>query len=283
MLDFFMKTRIFLGLFASSVCFGAVEQGELKTSIAQLREKSARSKNDPALFLELARLQLKDQQEYEALFSFVCALNSVKPLVKAISEAEKKHFFYFLERYFEGADFSCELEEDIKKHPDFISLRYFLAAKYANERKLEPFFTVFFECYSSHPDHYMADKSRGVLASLLLQKAVFEEQKEVWRKEALSYFKRACEKQPNDLGVHAMLIITASGAEKKEAVRFVINQILCSETVLPRTAIPTYVGYCLDVQDVEMAKVFLQKAATWYEYSRIIKQMEQVIMQAKVQ
>ena len=260
----------------------AVASGqEAKPVIVELQEKLAVSKNDPALILELAKWQLKDQQEYEALRSFFRLLEVAKPSVKVASDEERQRFSYFLKCYFEGSDFYRELDAEIKKHPDFATLGFFLASKYANERNYDQFFTLFYKTYCCHPAHYMADKSRGVLASLLLQKAVLEEQKTVWRKEAITYFKRASEKQPEDFQLHAMLIMTASQEEQKELVHFIMDRIFLTGTVVPRTLIPTYVSYCLDVHDKELAKLFLQKAAIWYEYSRIIQQMQQIVAEAR--
>jgi len=270
-------------LLVCSTCFAVEDKGqeEVKLAIQKLQKQLEGSKNDQALLLDLAKSLFKDQQEYESLSTFAHLLDVAKPSLKAVSEEEKKRFSYFLKLYFEGADFYEELEAEIKKRRDFTTLGFLLASKYANERKYDQFYDLFFTAYRSCPAHYMADKSRGVLASLLMQKAVLEEQKAVWRKEAITYFKRASEKEPGDLSIHAMLIMTASQEEKRELVHFCVNQILLSGTVVPRTLIPAYVGYCLDVRDKELAKLFLQKAASWYEYSRIIQQMQNVVAESR--
>src|SRR5207237_897162 len=112
--------------------------------------------------------------------------------------------------------------------PDYLYIQFLLAAKSANQKKFEEFFFFFYQSYISHPECYMAYKSQGVLASLLLQRTRGLEQKQEWRKEALSYFRRASKEMPQDIGLYKMLICTANGEEKKENVTFAIENIIDS-------------------------------------------------------
>ena len=129
----------------------------------------------------------------------------------------------------------------------------------------------------------MSYKTQGVIASLILQRAKTAEEKEQWRKKALISLGHALELCPQDTGLHKMLIYTASEKEKKQVLQLVIRKIVEENTVLARALIPFYVNHAIDANELELAQQLLDKAKTWYEYSRIIQEMQDLIANKKAE
>lgn len=257
------------------------DRADYKEAIQELQKQlSSSPKSD--LYLALATIYLKDQQEEQALASFAQALKTAKPVKKTPSSAELNLFKELLPIYLQQKEMIEErLTTVLKNHPDYLYVQFLSAAINANKRKFETFFTSFYRSYMAYPDCYMAYKSQGVLASLLLQRAREVEQKALWRKEALYYFRLACKEMPQDTGLYKMLICTAGPEEKKETVTFAIETIITTDTAIPRAEIPFYVQEALQIGNKDLAEKLVKKATSWYQYSRIIQEMQRQIDEYK--
>ena len=86
---------------------------------------------------------------------------------------------------------------------------------------------------------------------------------------------------PQDTALHKMLIYTSSDKDRKQAVQFVIESIIKNNVQLGRGEIPFYINHALWQDEVDLAERLLEKANSWYEYSRIIDQMQESISQHK--
>lgn len=262
----------------------AQSKGEYKAAISELRALIEK-KQTSELLLALSICQLKDQQEEEALKTFMLSLDKAysKEGVK-MSAREEAAYKELLPLYLANAqELDQKLETLFKNHSDYHHCQFLLAAKCANERRYEPFFYLFYQSYCSYPESHMAYKTQGVVASLILQRAKSAEEKEHWRKEALTHFQKAMQLCPEDTGLCRMMIFTATDKERKEVVRLVISHIIDTNSKIARGDIPFYINYALLVDEKELAERLLDKAKTWYEYSRIIQEMQTLISQHKAE
>ncbi|MBS0655710.1 MAG: hypothetical protein JSR46_08030 [Verrucomicrobia bacterium] len=256
------------------------DRGDYKDAIQEMQRQIALTPRSD-LYLSLAALYVRDQQEELGLASFAKALKTAKPVKKVPTQAERTLFDELLPVYLHPKDGKESLEERLtpilRDHPDYLYMQFFAATLSANKKKFEEFFSYFYRSYLSYPDCYMAYKSQGVLASLLLQRVREVHEKEFWRREALSYFRLACKEMPQDIGLYKMLICTAGAQEKKETVSFCLEAIIAADAVVPRGEIPFYIQEALQVQDKALAEKLLKKATSWYQYSRIIQDLQRQI------
>lgn len=257
--------------------------GDYKAAIEEIKALIAK-KPTAEFYLNLAVLQLQDQQEEEAFKTYLLCLENTAAKQNTMSSAEKAKFDELLALYFANSEeLQSKVAATLKSNPNYLQCQFFLASQAANERRYEPFFYLFYQSYCQYPDCHMAHKTKGVIASLILQRARSLEEKDLWRNRALTSLNRAMNICPEDIGLHRMYMFTASDKERKEAVQKVFALVLDKNIQIPRTEIPLYIQYALAVDELNRAELLLDKAKTWYEYSRIIQQMQELITQAKAE
>lgn len=267
----------------------AQEKGEYKVAISELQALITQ-KPTAELYLTLAVCYLRDQQEEEAFKTYIKCLEKAKapsnkaPSSKTMSTREKAAYDELLALYVVNApELESKLTATLSSHPDYHHVQFFLASASANARRYEPFFYLFYQSYCSYPDSHMSFKTQGVIASLILQRAKSPEEKEVWRRQALTSLGHALEICPQDTGLHKMLVYTASEKEKVQVLQLVFRKIVESDTKIARSEIPFYINHALSVKEFELAEQLLDKAKTWYEYSRIIQEMQDLIANKKAE
>ncbi len=260
----------------------AEEKGEYKDAIVAL-QSLLEKKQTAELYLALAVCLLRDQQEEEAFKAYIKCLELVKSnSPEKMQEREQVAFDELLSCYIANSpDLETKLAQTLTDYPNYLGCQFFLAAQSANQRKYEPFFYLFYQSYCSYPDSFMAHKTRGVVASLVLQRAKSPEEKAIFRIQALDAFKRAFVVCPQDIGLHKMLIYTACDTERKKVIELLLTVIVEKDIKLPRGEIPFYINHALLQDDVQRAELLLEKAKSWYEYSRIIQEMQEMILQHK--
>lgn len=259
----------------------AIEKGSYKAAIKELQGLTAK-KGDAALYLQLAVCYLQDQQEEEAFKAYIsCLEKAYSKQTKVMNAREEASLQELLPLYFANAqDLEEKLTACLKAHPDYTYVQFMLAARAANAKKYEPFFYLFYDSYCSYPESHMSHKTQGVIASLLLQRVKSPEEKDVWRKRAIRSFLRASEICPEDTGLYRMIIFTSSESERKALVQQVIRQIIEKNSKIPRGDIPFFINAALMVDEVALAQGLLDKAKTWYEYSRILQEMQELVIKA---
>lgn len=267
----------------------AQDKGEYKVAISELQALITQ-KPTPELYLTLAVCYLRDQQEEEAFKTYIKCLEKIKDSsnktinIKTMSTREKTAYDELLALYVANSpELESKLTATLSSHPDYHQVQFFLASSSANARRYEPFFYLFYQSYCSYPDSHMSHKTQGVIASLILQRAKSPEEKEVWRRQALTSLGHALEICPQDTGLHKMLVYTASEKEKAQVVQLVFRKIIEGNTRLERSEIPFYISHAISVKEFELAQQLLDKAKTWYEYSRIIQEMQDLIANKKAE
>jgi hypothetical protein len=254
---------------------------EYKELIGTLEERIKKSK-DPAVYLQLAVVYLRDQQEEKSFSAFFAALENTRVENAAKPSLKEQELFETLRPLY-TANNPIALEEKVKEvlrqNPKATYLEFLLASSYANQHKFENFFYSFYPAYKAYSKSYLACKTQGVLSTLLLQRARTPEEKELWRKKALVFFTEAFYEMPEDFGLHKMLILTTHESERPEVVRKVVKTVIEKNIQIARADVPFYVGQSLAIHDVALAQSLLDKAKSWYEYSRILADMQKRIDQ----
>ncbi|GAB4227367.1 MAG: hypothetical protein Tsb0021_04180 [Chlamydiales bacterium] len=165
----------------------------------------------------------------------------------------------------------------VKEHPDYYLLNYLVAAAYANLGIIDQFFDTFIQSYQYYPDNYISYKTQAVLYSILYGKTAEKEEKERLRQSIEVYIRKALKHCHNDSGLYKMLITYCSSSEKKAVIQETIKNILSSEVIIPRSEILFFVREALKVQEKDHAREFVRKAKKWYDYSRHLKEAEQLV------
>ncbi|MCE5293136.1 MAG: hypothetical protein LLF94_00795 [Chlamydiales bacterium] len=262
----------------------AINQGNYKAAIKELERLSA-IKATPELLLQLAVCQLEDQQEEAAFKTYLQCLEIVpvaEPVV--MSAREKTAYNELLELYFANSqELPAKVEATLQKHPDFLHCQFLMASMSANARKYEPFFYIFFQSYVAYPNCHMSHKTKGMISTLILQRAKSIEEKEVWRTKAIHSFGLAITLCPEDLNLHKMILHTATEKERATSLQLIMTQVFANNVKIPRSEIPFYIRHALDLNQIDLAQQLLDKAQTWYEYSRILQEMQDLISQHKAE
>lgn len=253
----------------------AQERGDYKTAATQLREL-IRNKPHADYYLLLAVNHLLDQQEEEAFKSYLeCLERAEWQSGKQPSATEQEIFNSLFQIYLEKPqELEVSVKSALQEHPDFHLVQYFYASTCANQHKFEPFFYLFYQSYKAYPESHFAHKTKGVVSSLLYQRARNLDAREQFRKKAITHFTKALEIMPKDTSVHRMLLSTSTEVDRQEVVRAVIEAVVGQNIVIVRHEIPFYVNHALMAKMPDLADRLIDKAKSWYEYSRILQEMQ---------
>lgn len=229
--------------------------------------------------LDQAIVYLHEQQEEKSFAIFFKALEEVAGQQTTLSSQEKALFDELLPLYLD-TNYEEKLAAYAEKYPDFCTIQFLAASSYANQHKFEPFFYLFYKAYQSFPKCYLSYKMQAVLATQIVQRAKTPEEKSSWRKRAMSNFYNAFQECPQDVSLHKMMLYTAENAEKKQALQIIINTIVSKNIQIARSELAFYVNHALGVRANQAAQSLIDKAKSWYEYSRIIDQLQQKIKES---
>lgn len=262
-----------------------IEYGPLqKTLLSQIASAQKSAKRD--LQLQLACLYINDQKEEEAFKTFLEALFHVPEQSHIISKHELSLYQDALSYYLEQSSLSpqergVELEKRVlpilQDHPEYVEVRFLLAASFANQQKYCDFFKHFFTAYKASKTSFMAYRTLAILHIKLFEKARTIEEKNIQRNELQSYLKKAIHVYGVDPTLYKLQIVFAAPKDKKQVVREVLGEIIRSNVVIPRGDIPFYIHESLEQNDRASARCFLDKTEAHYQYSRIIAEMRRVI------
>lgn len=248
---------------------------EAQNALQKLIQKNPTSEH----YLLLAVSYLLDQQEEAAFITYVkCLDQAPKKTGQTISAKEKMASDELMALYVaNNPEFEKRVEKVMQEHPDYSYCQFFFASSLANQHKFESFFYLFYNSYLSYPDSHMAHKTKGIVASLLFQRAKSLEEKETWRKKALEHFAKSMTLLPEDRALHKMMIYTAADSERQAVVHQVIDQICQANVKIPRGELAFYINHALWVNETLLAERLIDKAKSWYEYSRMLQEMQQLV------
>ena len=259
----------------------------------ELLRKIATVQGDEKAQLEvvLATVYVKDQKEEEAFQIFLGALSDVpqKNLAKP-SMDELQIYSSALPIYLEQAkcpasqaakELESKLAPVLVEHPEYVQVRFLFAAAKANQHQYEDFFYHFYKAYSQNQNCFLAYRTLGILNIKLFEKARLIDEKELRRQEMQKFLHLALKENVNDVALYKLLIVFSPAESRKKAVHEVIDMIIQNSVQVPRSDISFYINEAMAASEKESAESFLDKQATWYQYSRIIEEMRKVVSDDK--
>jgi len=256
---------------------------------AKIQEEKSSRRSD--LEVELACLYMKDQKEEEAFTTFLQALDEAPYEAYEHNPEEEEIYSKALKLYLEeverppgevARELEGLLQPIIDEHPSYAFVRFILANAYANEGKWDLFFNNFYTAYKQKRDSFLAFRTLGIMNIKLFEKARTLEAKEDRRRKINSNLERALSLYNEDSTLYKLLIIFSPLPERRHRVCEMIEKIINGNAVIARSQIPFYVHEALEAGDKELARRFLDKAATWYQYSRVIEEMRKVVQDDKI-
>ncbi len=261
-----------------------VEEQDFRSAVAQIDHwllASPSSTATPLLLVEKAKILYADQQHAEAQEVFLTALNALSAASgTAMSEEESKAFDALFPSYEASTQSAaaCErlLEEAralYRQHPSFCSLEHYIAASLANRGQYVEFFDVFSRAVRFRPESFLRYKTQGVLHLRLFEASTSEEKRECHRQEAVRCFKEAFSRQPKDATLLIKLMFILSPAERADLLRSSVASLMRLQMPLRRMDYFFLIQQAIDVREVEVARQMIDKARSWYHYSRALNDL----------
>jgi tetratricopeptide (TPR) repeat protein len=247
----------------------------------QWLQKSSGPEASAFLLVEKAKVLYADQQHSEALDVFVSALQQV-PLHSSpeISSEEKKAFdalFPLYESSIQSPEGSLQLLEESKRvlqqHPEFFSVEHYIAACLANRGQFIEFFDRFFHVFQTRPDCFLRYKTIGVLHLRLFESSSNEAVRELHRQEAVACLKEAFTRKMEDSTVLVKLAFILPPKEKAELLKTVVADLIHLQTPIRRSDCFFLIQLAIDVGERDIAKQMIEKAHSWYQYSRALHEL----------
>ncbi len=241
----------------------------------------------PVLLRDESIHLLDEQQHVLAQERFLSAIEGLPKQTDNIESVQEKEIFdSFLVEYeksFQSFERTEELQGRVQKalseHPQYLSLLYFVAACQANLGQLREFFDAFFQAVSSRPTCFMSSKIIGVL-HLRLSESLSDESKRLkHRKAAIEALKLAFKKEPRDISLLIKLTYILPESEKFDLVREVCSDVVLHDKAMRREDCLYIIGLAMSLSLYEEAKLLVDKAHTWYEYSRTLNRMSDELEQ----
>jgi hypothetical protein len=266
--------------------FSAVRE-ELQKKIAEAESCEQKAE----LEVVLATVYIRDQKEEEAFQTFLQALcdvpqkNQIAPSKEELQIYESALPIYLEQAKCPASDAAVELESKLepvlREHPEYVQVRLLFAAAKANQQQYEDFFFHFFKAYTENQECFLAYRTLGILNIKLFEKARLVEEREERRNSVQKYLHLALKENMKDVALYKLLIVFSPPEARGNAVREVLEMIVQNNIQVPRSDISFYVNEAMSASEKEVAKVFLDKQATWYQYSRIIEEMRKVVSDDK--
>jgi tetratricopeptide (TPR) repeat protein len=302
-----MKFFLLVGIIAVSCCFAEevcllapassypipgcsmladmVNAGEFKKAIEKLDEFLQAPLADNArafLLVEKAKLLFVDQQQMESQDVFLQALQQAIPMKEEATEDEASLFQSLFSSYEESlrSPDACvklveQAEEALKKHKDYTSIEFYVAAGLANRGRFTSFYDRFFHAFLHRSGSFLAWKTRGVLHLRLYEASSSDEMRVLHRKEAVACFQEAFRRQPQDASLLVKLVFILPCEEKKLFLEKVADDFVRLQTPPKRGDCFFLIEQALDVQATESAKKLIDKARVWYQYSRALNDLSE--------
>lgn len=259
-----------------------VEEKDYRSATALIDQwvKDASSPSSVAfLLVEKAKLLYANQQHTEAQEAFVEAIETLPPIPSPrILDDERQAFdrlFPTYEDSIQSPEACSRLIDEsqglLRAHPDFCSLEHYVAAGLANRGQFIEFFDRFFHAFQSRPDCFLRYKTLGVLHLRLFEASSKESLRESHRQAAVRCLKEAFSVQPRDSTLVVKLAYILPLAEKKALLRSVADELMKLTCPLRRSDCFFLIQQTLDLGELDIAKQIIEKARSWYQYSRALE------------
>jgi len=253
--------------------------------INQWIQKSKSDSESAFLLVEKAKILYADQQHTEAQEVFLTALSRFpKRSSQRMADGEKNAFDRLLPNYEASiqSEESClqlldEARTLLKSHPEYHSLEHYIAACLANRGEFIEFFDCFFKAFQACPDCFLSDKIIGVLHLRLFEAMSSQERREAHRRSAVQYLKQAFSQQPHDSTLLVKLAYILPPNEKAELLQTVVADLIGLQSPIRRTDCFFLIKQAIDVRELGIARQLVDKARSWYQYSRALNELSDQI------
>lgn len=253
---------------------------------------SGQDETNSLRLLKLSQKYLLEQEEEKAIRTFLESISSQNCLQESTLFPEEQHY------YERGLEFYLNVNPEISpketaqklllefetlsiKHPEYHSLNLLLCTAYANLGRYDEFFQAFYKTYPHISDHYLAHKIIAILHVKLFEKGKTAEEREFYRKHAFESIMKAITIFPNDITLYKGAILLSWPQEKKEVINDCLSKIINSNIIIPRHEITFFVQEAIDSLQLDLAQKFVDKCREWYQYSRAINEIQEVISRKK--
>lgn len=268
----------------------ALQQMRAKEDIADLQKRIAAAGREQKsrLLVDLALAYERDQDLEKAFKVYLEALDMTvpkKPLT--VTPEEQKLYDEALATYLGHNSGAGALETGkqileqygplLEKKPDNYLLGFLIAAAYANFGLFDHFFEQFYESYQRYPDSHMALRTKAVLHIKLYEKARLATERESQRKAIFELANKAVQVNPNDSSLYKLMMTFSLENEKPRVVKESIEKLIAQDVQVPRADILFYVSAAMETKQKELAQQFLDKAKSWYPYSRVMNSAQELI------
>ncbi len=217
------------------------------------------------------------EQEYECL-------NTLFPLyVSALSEGVQE----------EGSIYELQEAVEREKKKGLVSATLIQTMLFANEGMIEHLFTAFYDSYATNAQcrsHPLAHKIIAVVAMRAYDGTIDPGLKEKYRRRAVHELLESFSRYPHDSTIIEKLVFltvqsknTAHNGdseekilERKQVALSLFSSLVSSDKApLRREDLFLLIDYLIDNGEKESAKKLIQKAKSWYQYSRRLNQYEE--------
>lgn len=267
-----------------------MSSGHYKEAIkafSELGEREEGLKKAEAL-KDLSVAYYKDQNHEMAFKTFLAALEAVPvlPLEQMPAPSDQLLYDQALKIYLDPREYDSNAMSErirdvyggvIRLHPEYLNLAYLVALSEANLGNYVQFFETFFRSYKALPNHFLAEKTKGILHIKLYERAKTAVEKEKERQAIFQEFEKAKELYPEDVSLYRLQIAYASNPMKIKVLEKNLNEIINHDRVIPRKDLSFYFNQLLEYGLDPLAKKFLEKVKRWYPYSRTLTAASEMI------
>lgn len=235
------------------------------------------------LLVEKAKLLYADQQQIEAQEVFLEALRLCGVVDENTAKDEERRVFLSLLPEYEGSvqskegseHFSHRIEELLTKYPLYMSLEYYAAASLANRGQMIEFFDRFFLAFGHRTECFLRWKTVGVLHLRLYEASSSEACREHHRVEAVRWLKEAYSRQKDDSALPVKILFVLRPSERGSFLREVVESLQTVQVPMRRGDCFALIAQAIELEEVESAKLLIEKARTWYQYSRALDELSE--------
>jgi hypothetical protein len=116
----------------------------------------------------------------------------------------------------------------------------------------------------------------------LYERSKTTEGKELQKQKIIENVLGAIDKNPNDTGLYKLIMLFASDKEKQQIVSVYLNKIVQKSMIVPRADIAFFVQQAVEVNSLDLAQQFINRAREWYHYSRVVLAAQEFLDKQKV-
>ncbi|MFN0065057.1 MAG: hypothetical protein ACKVOH_02335 [Chlamydiales bacterium] len=270
-----MKLSLVVPLLLSQLNFEGVKE-EIRDCEYKLESaKHAQEKSE--LYYRLSQAYFLDQERDKAFEFFLLALEMTPFGESLCDDPLYQEAFAF----YQTATPQEMIEKYAKRDTENIALNFLLATGYANLGEFDRFFTHFYKGYPHFKESYLAYKTQGIMWLHLAQRSTDVEEKRLFQKRAVEYFRSALDQYPEDAGLYRLIIFLAHDEKNEAMMLSYLQKLVDHQIAFTRGDIFFYVRTAVELKKFAVAKRILARAKELYDYSKAISAAEELLLEVE--